>query len=64
MPMVVVCPVCGTEWETTREEILSGRWWGGCPVCRPPTRDDPPATVSGAVVFRHRGSRPTPSFGP
>ncbi len=45
MPMLVTCPTCGTEYEATREEVLSGRWQGGCPVCRPPARDDPPATV-------------------
>lgn len=45
MPMMVTCPTCGTEWETSREEVLSGRWRGSCPVCRPPTRDDPPAAT-------------------
>ncbi len=45
MPMLVVCAVCGTTYEASREDVLSGRWRGGCPVCRPPTRDDPPATV-------------------
>ncbi len=45
MPMLVTCPTCGHEYEASREEVLSGRWRGGCPVCRPRTRDDPPAPV-------------------
>ncbi len=45
MPMQVTCTVCGSEHEATREDVLSGRWRGRCPVCRPPARDDPPATT-------------------
>ncbi len=49
MAMLVTCSVCGTERETTREEVLAGTWRDGCPVCARPakTGQTPPTVCEG-----------------
>lgn len=38
MALLVVCPTCATEWETSREDVLRGTWRDGCPVCARPAK--------------------------
>lgn len=44
MAMLVSCPTCGHEYETSREDVLTGAWRRRCPVCKPPAVDDLPAS--------------------